>query len=84
MRLAWEGMIPASLLVMLVTSVFLFLGWNDWMWAGSLGTIVFIYLIIPVMPRQADPNQRVRLIGSRFSPADEEVERGRIAEPGTS
>ena len=84
MRLAWEGMIPASLLVMLVTSVFLFLGWNDWMWAGSLGTVVFIYLILPVMPRQADPNNRVRLIGSRFSPALEEIERGRVAEPGAS
>lgn len=81
MRLAWEGMIPVSLLVMLVTSVFLFFGWNDWMWVGSLGTIVFIYLVLPVMPRQSDPNQKVRLIGSRFSPDRDEVERSRLMEP---
>ena len=82
MRLAWEGMIPASLLVMLVTSVFLFLGWSDWMWAGSLGTIAIIYLVLPIMPRQSDPNHRVRLIGSRFSPADDGTERGRLADSG--
>ena len=83
MRLAWEGMIPASLLVMLVTSVFLFLGWADWMWAGSLGTIALIYLILPIMPRQANPNNRVRMIGSRFSPVDDGPERGRLADSPT-
>jgi hypothetical protein len=80
MRLAWEGMIPASLLVMLVTSVFLFFGWGEWMWAGSLGTIALIYVILPIMPRQANPNNRVRMIGSRFSPVDDGLERGRISE----
>jgi NADH-quinone oxidoreductase subunit H len=80
MRLAWEGMIPASLLVMLVTSVFVFLGWTDWMWAGSLATIVAIYVLVPVMPRQSDPNHKVRLIGSRFSPADDAADRGRLVE----
>ena len=83
MRLAWEGMIPASLLVMLVTSTFLFFGWTEWMWAGSLGTIVLIYLVLPIMPRQADPNHRVRLIGSRFSPVEEGIDRSRLADSTT-
>jgi NADH-quinone oxidoreductase subunit H len=70
MRLAWEGMIPVSLFVMLMVSFFLFMGWNDYMWAGSLGCIVVIYLILPFMPQQSDPNHRIRLIGSRFSPVE--------------
>ncbi len=77
MRLAWEGMIPASLLVMLMVSFFLFMGWNDYMWAGSLGCIGFIYVILPFMPQQSDPNHRTRLVGSRFSP----VEGGTSDEP---
>lgn len=80
MRLAWEGMIPASLLVMLVTSVFLFLGWQDWMWAGSLGVVAVIWLVLPIMPRQSDPNHKVKLIGSRFSPAEDELDPGSLAE----
>ena len=77
MRLAWEGMIPVSLLVMLMVSFFLFMGWNDYMWAGSLGCIGFIYVILPFMPQQSDPNHRTRLVGSRFSP----VEGGTSDEP---
>lgn len=80
MSLAWEGMIPASLLVMLVTSVFVFFGWIDWMWAGSLATLAIIWVLVPVMPRQADPNHKVRLIGSRYSPAEDPAERSRLVE----
>ena len=35
---------------------------------GSLGALVVIYFVRPLMPRQANPNHRVPLIGSRFSP----------------
>jgi NADH-quinone oxidoreductase subunit H len=74
MRLAWEGMIPAALLVLLVVSFFVFFGWQTWMWAGSLGILVVIYFVVPLMPRQADPNQKIPLVGSRFSPV--------VSEPG--
>jgi NADH-quinone oxidoreductase subunit H len=69
MRLSWEGMIPTALLLLMVTSVFIFLGWNGWIWAGSLACIGLVWLIQPHMPKQANPNHRVGLIGSRFSPA---------------
>ena len=68
MKLAWEGMIPVSLLVVLVTSVWIYLGLQDWMFLASLGTIVIIFVVHPFMPRQANPNRRIRMIGSRFSP----------------
>lgn len=72
MRLAWEGMIPAALVMLLMVSVFVFLGWQPYLWLGSLGAIALIVLVHPVMPKQANPNHKVALIGSRFSPLPEE------------
>jgi NADH-quinone oxidoreductase subunit H len=70
MRLAWEGMIPTALLVLLVTSLWVYLGLADQglMWAGSLGTIAFIWLVHPLIKRRKAVNHRIGLIGSRFSP----------------
>ncbi|MEM7228503.1 MAG: NADH-quinone oxidoreductase subunit NuoH [Planctomycetota bacterium] len=75
MRLAWEGMIPASLFVLMVTSVMVYFGWTGWMWLASLGCLVALYVIYPHIPRQSDPNHRIPLVGSRFSPV-------RAGEPG--
>lgn len=72
MRLSWEGMIPAALVLLLVTSFMVFMGWIDnWMWLASLATIAVIWLLFPMLPRQVSPNHRVGLIGSRFSPLNE-------------
>ena len=68
MRLAWEGLIPLSLLVLLMTSVFVYLGWTSWLWAGSLGCLALIWVLLPFMPGQASPNHKIGMIGSRFSP----------------
>lgn len=71
MRLAWEGMIPTGLLLLLVTSFFVFAGWTSYMWIGSLAVLAIIWLVYPVMPKQPHPNHKVPLIGSRFSPLEE-------------
>jgi NADH-quinone oxidoreductase subunit H len=71
MRLAWEGMIPTGLLILLMTSFFVFAGWTSYMWVGSLIALAIIWLVHPVMPKQAHPNHKVPLIGSRFSPLEE-------------
>lgn len=68
MRLAWEGMIPASLLLLLVTSFFVLMGWTGLMWAGSLGAMAIIWIVHPHMPRQKNPNHKVAMVGSRFNP----------------
>jgi len=73
MRLAWEGMIPAALLLLLVTSFMVFFNWMDYMWIASLATIAVIYVVHPLLPRQVNPNHRVPLIGSRFSPMPDEA-----------
>jgi NADH-quinone oxidoreductase subunit H len=71
MRLAWEGMIPTSLVVLLVTSFFVFMGWTPMMWLGSLLALAIVWFVGPALPRQASPNRRIGIIGSRFSPAPE-------------
>ena len=71
MRLAWEGMIPTALIMLLVTSVYVFLGLSrdGLMWTGSLGVIFFIWLIRPLVARKTAPNHRIPIPGSRFSPS---------------
>ncbi|NNF44606.1 MAG: NADH-quinone oxidoreductase subunit NuoH [Phycisphaerales bacterium] len=71
MRLAWEGMIPTALLLLLVVSIFVYRGWTEYLWAGSLGALAVILFVYPYLPKQANPNHRVPLIGSRFSPLEE-------------
>ena len=68
MRLAWEGLIPLSLLVLLMTSVFVYFGITGWLWAGSLACIALIWVLLPVLPADRTANRRTGLIGSRFSP----------------
>ena len=75
MRLAWEGLIPLSLLILLMTSLFVYLGWTGWLWAGSLGCLVLVWLILPFMPGQTSPNHKIELIGSRFSPPTDQGRR---------
>jgi NADH-quinone oxidoreductase subunit H len=69
MRLAWEGMIPTALLVLTCTAVFMYFGLAQWMWAGSLGCLAVVWVVGPRLPRSANPNAKIGLLGSRFSPA---------------
>ena len=58
-------------MLLLVTSFFVFMGWGSLMWVGSLITVAIIWFLGPLLPRQANPNHRIGLIGSRFSPLEE-------------
>jgi len=64
-------MIPASLLLVLITSFWVFMGWQDYMWLGSVAGLIIIWLVGPLLPKQANPNHRVPMIGSRFFPLHE-------------
>jgi NADH-quinone oxidoreductase subunit H len=70
MKLAWEGLIPLALLLLLMTSFFVYLGWTAYLWAGSLGCLALVYLLLPVLPQTKGTNGRIPLVGSRFSPAE--------------
>ena len=66
MRLAWEGMIPTALLLVLIVSVFVFFGWTSYLWVGSIVAIVIMAIARPLLPTSAT-NKRIELLGSRFS-----------------
>jgi NADH-quinone oxidoreductase subunit H len=66
MRLAWEGMIPTALLLVLIVSLFVFLGWTSYLWVGSIVAIVIMAIARPLLPTSAT-NKRIELLGSRFS-----------------
>ncbi|RLS64306.1 MAG: NADH-quinone oxidoreductase subunit H, partial [Planctomycetota bacterium] len=68
MRLSWEGLIPISLLLLLTVSFFVYFDVVSYLWLGSLGAMVVIYFLKPVLAGHLEANQRVRMIGSRFSP----------------
>ena len=68
MRLSWEGMIPVSLVLLLMVSFLVYFGKADYIWAGSLAVATLVYLIKPIMGSHVEANQRIRMIGSRFSP----------------
>ena len=71
MRLAWRGLIPLTLVMLLIVSTFVFFGKTQWPW--HLLSDVAVFLIAPfvakVIPVTAPINRRVGLAGSRFSPA---------------
>ena len=72
MRLAWEGMIPASLLLVLIVSIYIYLGWQPYLWTGSVVALVIMAIARPLLPTN-DTNKRVGLLGSRFSPPEESI-----------
>ena len=72
MRLAWEGMIPTSLLLVLIVSVYVFLGYTDYLWTGSVIALAIMAIARPLLPT-SDTNKKIELIGSRFSAPSQEM-----------
>jgi len=68
MRLSWEGMIPVSLILLLTVTFFIYFDVTAYLWVGSIGVATLVYLIKPIMGVHVEANQRIRMIGSRFSP----------------
>lgn len=73
MKLAWEGMIPVSLLLLGAAGTMVYLGATQYMWVASLASMGIIWIAYPLMPHQRNPNHRLPLLGSRFSPTSEEA-----------
>jgi NADH-quinone oxidoreductase subunit H len=69
MQVAWQGLIPISLSVVVITSVMVHLGRTSTleMLLANAALVLVCLALLPVMPR-ATTNQKVRLAGSRFYP----------------
>ncbi len=72
MRLAWEGMIPVSLLLLLMVTFFVYFDATGYLWLGSIGVGVLVYMLKPIMASHVEANKRIGMIGSRFSPLVED------------
>jgi NADH-quinone oxidoreductase subunit H len=70
MRLAWRGLIPLTIGLLLITGIFTYLGWNSYLWVANLIIVALWALVIPMIPADASTNARVGLSGSRFSPLE--------------
>ena len=68
MRLSWEGLIPASLILLLMVAFAVYFDALNYLWAGSILCGVLIYMFSWIMPSSSESNRRIKMIGSRFSP----------------
>ena len=71
MRLSWEGMIPVSLMLLVTNAIFVYFGKVQYLWAGSIGVAALVYMLKPILGAHVEANERIRMIGSRFSPLTE-------------
>jgi len=71
MTTAWQGAIPISLFVVIVTSVMVYFGQTSLLalLAANAAMFVVIMIVLPLMPKTAS-NARIPLYGSRFSPME--------------
>jgi NADH-quinone oxidoreductase subunit H len=69
MMMAWQAVIPISLVMVVVTSVMVYRGWTGTgpMLLANLGVAAGILLLYPLLPKYR-PNRRVPMYGSRFNP----------------
>ncbi len=77
MMMAWQAVIPIALVVVVATSLVIYFGvgrsvglaWGETipLVAANLVLIVGLLVLYPMLPRY-NPNRKIRLYGSRFSP----------------
>jgi len=76
MKLAWNGLIPFGIVLMILTSFMVYLGWTaTWqMLLMHVGLAVVMLAAQPLLPA-SKPNRRVMITGSRYSrrPGDPEM-----------
>lgn len=74
LKLAWGGLIPISIALLITTAGMVYMGWTaPWqLFLMNLGVVAGTLLVMPLMP-QTNVNQRVPLAGSRFSPLEGEA-----------
>ncbi|MEM9064322.1 MAG: complex I subunit 1 family protein [Planctomycetota bacterium] len=71
MTIAWQGMIPISLAVVVINSLLIYAGAADWYLFAlmNVALIIVVWLIQPLLPRST-ANKRIKLYGSRFHPVE--------------
>jgi NADH-quinone oxidoreductase subunit H len=68
MRLAWRGLIPISLVLLLTTGTMAYFRVTGYLWLANLLIAAGVLVIAPILAAHNPPNKRIPLAGSRFSP----------------
>jgi NADH-quinone oxidoreductase subunit H len=69
MRLAWQSLIPISMMMLIMTGLVVFFGLNRWwLLPGNVLVVGIVYVLMPYLPKGPAVNRRVPLEGSRFCP----------------
>lgn len=69
MQLAWRGLIPISMMILLLTGLVVFCNLNRWwLLPGNFAVLAIVYVAMPLLPAGPPVNRRVPLEGSRFCP----------------
>lgn len=66
MTLAWKSLIPLSLLILMVTGIFIYFGWENYLWVGNIMMVGVAWMGSKMLPKGKAPNRRVELEGSRY------------------
>ena len=78
MMLGWQGMIPAGMLMLVVTSIMVYLGATTMlpMFAANIGMLVIIMVVRLALAKafgRSTTNKRIRMYGSRYYPMEGET-----------
>lgn len=70
LRLCWQGLIPITLGIVVLTSIWMKLGWTAWPQTLAMNVLAAIVItaIAPLLLNSTANNRKVPLAGSRFSP----------------
>lgn len=78
MQLGWQSMIPLGMVLIVATSVMVYLGWTGMLAliAMNIGVAVLVMVAQPILSRafgSSTGNRKIKLYGSRFNPVEGEV-----------
>ncbi len=69
MKMAWRGLIPITLCVLLATGLLVAMGAPRWLYpVANVAVAVVAAVVAPFIPQGPPVNRRVPLVGSRFNP----------------
>lgn len=69
MRLAWRGLIPITLTMLLTTGAFVKFQITGYLWIANIAMVFITLAATQIIPADKEVNKRAPLVGSRYSPA---------------
>ena len=69
MGMAWNGIIPLSIGIVVITAIMIYFGYTDWKWMLLMNiAVAAVFLALAPASMRSTENKRLRIAGSRFYP----------------